>query len=78
MTEAIFETISNQHRCANCGLRKGQHGSHDNPIRAFACPGTTWPNYPRSINDVKRALEVYDQRVAKFWNERSTSFVPSR
>ncbi len=62
-------------RCTHCGARKEQHGSAENPVRAFACPGPgTEPRWPTTIKDERRAGEVFDRRLARFWSERSTTF----
>ncbi len=65
------------HRCAHCYKRYDAHAGatpSDN-IPADRCPGkpAKWPN---SIQNEKRAGEVYDKRVRRMWTTHTTTFTP--
>lgn len=66
-------------RCRHCLQRRDKHGSAENPHRPFACPGNgREPAWPRTIKDEQRAGRVFDERLARFWTQRETSFEAAR
>lgn len=65
--------------CKHCGKPGTKHGGENNPWRPYACPAEgEFPKYPHTIKDRARALAVWDGRLARFWQQRSTSYTPVR
>lgn len=56
--------------CRRCGQIGEHHRASDGH-----CPGKgLHPKWPRSIRDEAKAGALYDKRMVKYWNERSTIF----
>lgn len=66
------------HLCANCGAKYGRHAGRGNPhVPENTCPsGPHFPKWPTTIDDDKRAGELFDERVRKFWQSSRTTFKP--
>jgi len=59
--------MSEQVHCAHCGRPRGQHRGADG-----RCPGRgDFPAWPSSAKDPGAA---WDKRIARYWEERSTTF----
>lgn len=66
-------------RCKHCFNRYDNHACPENPhAPANRCPGRVEPKWPTTIKNEEKAGKLFDKRLAKFWNERSTTFSPSR
>lgn len=60
--------------CKHCGQPGRKHGSAQNPVRAFACPGSNEePKWPK-MKDDKKAGALYDKRLMAHWKRRKTSY----
>ncbi|HEY6117459.1 MAG TPA: hypothetical protein VI172_16015 [Candidatus Dormibacteraeota bacterium] len=65
------------HLCTACGEKYERHAGRGNPhVTEGACPSGPFPKWPTTITDEKRAGEVFDQRVAAFWQASRTTFKP--
>lgn len=65
------------HRCRYCGERFDNHAAPNNPIRPEGCPKDgKFPTWPKSVRNEKKAGELYDKRIARFWRARKTTFTP--
>lgn len=72
-------TYHENHLCANCGDKYGRHAGRGNPhAPEETCPSGPFPKWPTTIQDEKRAGEVFDRRVKRFWETSGTTFQPKR
>jgi hypothetical protein len=65
-------TVHEKHLCAVCNLSYDKHRTGDD-----RCPGASaFPKWPSTVHDEVRAGALFDKRVAKYWSQRLTFFVP--
>lgn len=68
------------HLCANCGYKYGQHAGHGNPhVPQDTCPTGKFPKWPTALNQEQSfhaAGIEFDSRVEKFWKASKSTFKP--
>lgn len=68
---------NDNHLCSACGAKYGAHAGRGNPWCVDGtCPSGAFPKWPTTIDDDKRAGEVFDERVRKFWQASKSTFKP--
>lgn len=73
-------SVHENHRCAKCGCRRGDHCAASKGPLSGRCPQTKgwgtpapWPKYPKGPEP--KAGQLFDRRIARHWSTHTT-FTP--
>lgn len=70
--------IHSDHYCQNCGTKYADHALSNNPYAPMdRCPrAKKGPSWPTSIRDEAKAGALFDVRLQRHWQARTTIFKP--